>query len=57
MNLDGLLALYRYNAYANQLLFETVARLDGERFTREISPTLDPIGYFVRQSGQTWPWA
>ncbi len=39
MDRDILLALYAYNAYANRLVLETVARLTDDEFTRQSSPS------------------
>jgi len=39
MDRDILLALYAYNAYANRLVLETVARLTDDEFSRQSSPS------------------
>ena len=39
MNRDGLFALYRYNAYANDLVLKTVAELSEVKFTQISSPS------------------
>lgn len=39
MNRDGLLALYAYNAYANNLVLETAAHLTDDELTRQSSPS------------------
>ncbi len=39
MNRDGLLALYAYNAYANNLLLDGLAQLSEDEFTREFGPS------------------
>ncbi len=39
MNQEGLLALYKYNAYANCILFETAAQLSEAQFTQASSPS------------------
>ena len=43
MNRGGLLALYTYNAYANQLVLDGMAQLSEDEFTRESSPSHDSI--------------
>lgn len=39
MNRDGLLALCHYDAHANSLMFEVVAKLTEDEFTRDSSPS------------------
>jgi uncharacterized damage-inducible protein DinB len=39
MNPDGLLALYTYNAYANDIVLETAAHLAEDELTRQSSPS------------------
>jgi uncharacterized damage-inducible protein DinB len=43
MNRDGLLALYTYNAYANQLVLDGLAQLSEDEFARESSPSHSSI--------------
>jgi len=43
MNRDGLLALYEYNAYANQLVLDGLAQLSEDEFTRAPSPSRNNI--------------
>ena len=39
MHPEGLLVLYTYNAYANQLLFDTVEKLSETEYTQQSSPS------------------
>ena len=39
INQDGLLSLYTYNAYANQLVLDTIENLTEKEFVRECSPS------------------
>lgn len=39
MNRDGLLALYNYNVYANDLVLDTVAQLPEDKFLQVSSPS------------------
>ncbi len=39
MNRDGLIALCDYDAYANNLMFQVVAKLTEDEFTRDSSPS------------------
>lgn len=43
MNRDGLLTLCRYDAYANNLMFEAVAKLTEDEFTRDSSPSHNSV--------------
>lgn len=43
MNREGLLALYRYNAYANHLVLDGLAQLSEDEFTRAPSPSHSSI--------------
>jgi uncharacterized damage-inducible protein DinB len=43
MDRAGLLAIYQYNAYANALVLDTVARLNAADLTRTTSPSHDSI--------------
>lgn len=49
MNRDTLLTLYRYNAFANQLLFETLDQLEGVDLSAA-SPSRDTIVNLLRHS-------
>ena len=47
MNSNELMTLYKYNAFANNLLFETVGALSEEDLTIE-SPSRDSVGNLLR---------
>jgi uncharacterized damage-inducible protein DinB len=48
MDSSMLAALYDYNAYANQLVFETAAHLTGEEFTQRSSPSRESVKVLLR---------
>jgi uncharacterized damage-inducible protein DinB len=43
MNQQGLLSLFRYNAYANQLVLEAAAKLSDDELNRKLSPSHDTV--------------
>ena len=43
MNQNILVALYEYNAYANQVLLETVEKLTDDEQNRNVSPSYDSV--------------
>ncbi len=53
MNRDGLLILADYDAYADKLVLETVAKLTEEELTRESSPSHHSVRRLVLHSLET----
>ena len=56
MNREGLLALYRYNAYANHLVLDGLAQLTQDEFTRAPSPSHSSIRGLVLHMLECEAW-
>lgn len=56
MNREGLLALYKYNAYANRLVLDGLAQLTQDEFTRAPSPSHSSIRGLVSHTLECEAW-